>query len=158
MKLLFIHSKYIKYVVKKKTKIAEPIEKKEDEMSDCLVVFITIEKVDESKEDTALKDAESEIIRTLNVLKEKNVMLFPFAHLSSILSHPDTAIKLLKELEINLAKHDLNVKRAPFGWNKEFELKSKGHPMAVLSKTVCPISHSECDLQCPYCKYPINSE
>ena len=113
-------------------------------------------KKDEPKEDDALKDAESEILKTLDLLKEKKVMLFPFAHLSSMLGHPNIAIKLLKKLEANLKKHDLVVKRAPFGWNKEFELKSKGHPMSVLSKTICPVSHTECDLHCPYCKYPIN--
>ena len=49
MRILLIHSDYIKYKTKSKTKIAEEItnEKKEGEFKNSLVVFTAVEKKDE---------------------------------------------------------------------------------------------------------------
>ena len=46
------------------------------------------------------------------------------------------------------------VKRAPFGWYKQFEIRAKGHPLADLSMTICPYEGTECDFTCPYCHHP----
>ncbi len=62
---------------------------------------------------------------------------------------------ILRGLEIGLESEGIEVKRAPFGWYKEFEMKSKGHPLADLSMTICPYEGRECDFQCPYCHNPI---
>jgi threonyl-tRNA synthetase len=88
-------------------------------------------------------------------LKESKIMIFPFAHLSSTLGSPEVALLILHALENSLKNEGFEVKRAPFGWNKEFDLKSKGHPMAVLSKIICPYGKTECDFLCPYCTNPI---
>jgi len=68
-------------------------------------------------------------------VKAKNVVLYPYAHLSSDLSSPEIAVKVLEDAEKELKK-DFNVTRAPFGYYKEFELKVKGHPLSELSRDI----------------------
>ncbi|MEM2192117.1 MAG: threonyl-tRNA synthetase editing domain-containing protein, partial [Candidatus Hadarchaeales archaeon] len=69
-------------------------------------------------------------------VKAKNLVLFPFAHLSSSLSSPEFAVQILKCLECKLAEEGFRVMRVPFGWYKAFEFKSKGHPLSVLSRSI----------------------
>ncbi|KXB04615.1 hypothetical protein AKJ48_02025, partial [candidate division MSBL1 archaeon SCGC-AAA261O19] len=70
------------------------------------------------------------------MVKSKNIAIFPFAHLSGKLASPDFAISILGELESRVRKADYEVIRAPFGWYKEFEFRSKGHPLSALSRSV----------------------
>ena len=52
MKILAIHSDYIKFEpTKKALKTAEEVEKKQAMMKDCLVVFSSVEKEDEANID-----------------------------------------------------------------------------------------------------------
>ena len=124
-------------------------------MQDCLVVFISVEKLDELNASGVTDAAKISIVDVLGKLKENAVMLFPFAHLTSTLSTPQAALQILTSLERSLKKEGFTVKRAPFGWNKKFNIKSKGHPLAVLSKVICPYGKMECDFLCPYCTNPI---
>ena len=124
-------------------------------MDDCLVVFSSVEKLDELDANRVADAAKNSIVDVLSRLKEDRVMLFPFAHLTSTLSSPQIALRILQSLEYSLKKDGYTVKRAPFGWNKKFDIKSKGHPLAVLSKVICPYGKMECDFLCPYCTNPI---
>ncbi|MGZ4939959.1 MAG: threonyl-tRNA synthetase editing domain-containing protein, partial [Halobacteriota archaeon] len=155
IRLLLIHADNISYKATKRTKAAEDIESREDSMDDCLVVFSSVEKLDELNAPEVAKAAKNGIVDVLEKLKENRVMLFPFAHLTSTLSSPQVALEILRLLEDSLRNEGFAVKRAPFGWNKEFEIKSKGHPLAVLSKVICPYGKTECDFLCPYCTNPI---
>jgi threonyl-tRNA synthetase len=155
IRLLLIHADNISYKITKKTKMAETIEAKNDGMEDCLVVFSCVEKLDEINPENVVDAAKKGIIDVMSKLKESKIMIFPFAHLSSTLGSPEVALLILHALENSLKNEGFEVKRAPFGWNKEFDLKSKGHPMAVLSKIICPYGKTECDFLCPYCTNPI---
>jgi hypothetical protein len=155
IKLLLIHSDKISYKTTQRTKVAEVIESTEDSMEDCLVVFASIEKLDELDAAGVTSAAKNSIVDVLGKLKEDRVMLFPFAHLTSTLSSPQIALQILQSLKDALKKDNFTVKKAPFGWNKKFEIKSKGHPLAVLSKVICPYGKTECDFLCPYCTNPI---
>lgn len=155
IKLLLIHADKISYKATQRTKVAEDIESTEDSMEDCLVVFSCVEKLDEINVPEVAEAAKNSIVDVLGKLKENRVMLFPFAHLTSTLSSPQVALQILLSLEEALKKESFTVKRAPFGWNKEFDIKSKGHPLAVLSKVICPYGKMECDFLCPYCTNPI---
>lgn len=156
MKLLFIHSDRIWYKITKKTHIAEELteDMKEGEMTNCLAVFLCAEQVDELKVERAVKTAKEDIVNAMNNVKTNRLMLFPFAHLSKSLSKPKIALDIFKALERSLRRENLEVIRVPFGWNKKFEVKSKGHPMAVLSRTICPVK-DECRCVCPYCSMPL---
>jgi threonyl-tRNA synthetase len=85
-------------------------------------------------------------------------MIYPYTHLSSGIASPEASLAVLKSLERELLENDLEVTRAAFGWYKEFEMKSKGHPLADLSMTICPYEGRNCDCHCPYCKRPLKKE
>jgi threonyl-tRNA synthetase len=135
MKILSLHVDYIKFKpVKKALKEPEKIneeEKKCKQVKEALVIFTAVEKGDVGAGDLVknIKDIAKQV-------SCKTIVLYPYAHLSSKLASPDTAIKILKEAESKLKKQKLEVVRAPFGYYKEFELKCKGHPLAELSREI----------------------
>ena len=94
-----------------------------------------LKKIDEKSDDVIDKTL-IEIKSIASKVKTKNITLFPFAHLSDELAAPDTAIQLLKCIECKLVDEGYKLLRVPFGWYKAFEFKSKGHPLAVLSRSI----------------------
>jgi threonyl-tRNA synthetase len=139
MKLLLIHSDYIEYEVKDKA-IPNPEETKlkKDRLEEALTVFIAVEKTDEKSPQKAVSETVKEIEETADKLKVKNIMLYPYAHLSSNLSKPKTAQEILVELEYELKNKHFNIKRSPFGWYKSFKISCKGHPLSELSREIIP--------------------
>jgi threonyl-tRNA synthetase len=138
MRILLIHSDYLKYKTKSKTKIAEKIDdiEKEGEFENALVVFTAVEKEDESDMDTVVENAVNEIIEVYGKVGAKIVAIYPYAHLSSSLSSPEAAKKVLANMESGLDEKGINVKKVPFGWYKSFEVSCKGHPLSELSRTI----------------------
>lgn len=138
MRILLIHSDYLNYNVKNKTPVAEDIEeaKKEGSFDDSLVVFTAVEKDDENNPEGIVKNLVSEVKKTNDQVKAENIVLYPYAHLSSSLSSPKVAVQILKDAEEVLLAEDFNVKRVPFGWYKAFEISCKGHPLSELSRTI----------------------
>ena len=140
MKLLLIHSDYMEYEVKEKAiKHPEEIdkEKKRGRVDEGLAVFVAVESIDEKAKKDAVEQAYNEISKVAEELKVNNVMLYPYAHLSSNLAKPSAAKEILVELEKRLNK-EFMVKRSPFGWYKAFKLSCKGHPMSELSREITP--------------------
>lgn len=138
MRILLIHSDYLRYKTKSKTKIAEKIEdeKKSGQFENALVVFTAVEKEDEQNSTEIVENAVSEIMNVSRQVKPDNVIIYPYAHLSSSLSSPDAAKKILKEMESQLGDEGVEVSRIPFGWYKSFEISCKGHPLSELSRTI----------------------
>src|SRR3989344_1040298 len=135
MKTLNLHCDYIKFkalktALKSIDEIA-PGQLLEGESKDCLVVLIAVEKEDgiETAKELVknIKDISSQV-------KTSNIVLYPYAHLSSNLGKPEEAIKILDDTAKNLK--GFKVVRAPFGYYKEFELKVKGHPLSELSREI----------------------
>jgi threonyl-tRNA synthetase len=139
MKTLNLHVDYIKFKpLKKALKSVEELsekDKKEKEVKESLVVMIAVEKGDENIKVSVEKLIENikDIAKQVNT---RNIVLYPYAHLSSNLSSPDIAVKVLEEAEKELLKEKFSVTRAPFGYYKEFELKVKGHPLSELSREI----------------------
>ncbi|MDD1696670.1 MAG: threonyl-tRNA synthetase editing domain-containing protein [Methanoregula sp.] len=154
MRILSIHASRVWYHALQKTKLAEPITAHEDRMDDCVVLFCCVEKLDEKNPKSVIDNAKKNVVARLSQLKVNKVMIYPYAHLTSTLGSPDCALCILKGLEEALRSDKIDVKRAPFGWYKEFEIHGKGHPLADLSMTICPYEGTECDFTCPYCHHP----
>ena len=138
MKILSLHCDYLKFKALKKA-IKEPEElksKEEVNVKEPLGIFVAVEKQDEGN----LKKSVSELVRNsvdlMEKVKAKHLVLYPYAHLSSNLSSPDFALKVLTGAEEDLKKKKIKVSRAPFGYYKSFELKCKGHPLAELSREI----------------------
>jgi len=139
MKLLLIHSDYIEYEVKNKAiKKPEETDKKTDRFEEALTAFTAVEKVDEKSPRQAILDTSAEIEKTAEQLKVKNIMLYPYAHLSPNLASPKKAQEILIEIEHTLKSKNFNVKRSPFGWYKAFKISCKGHPLSELSREIIP--------------------
>lgn len=138
MQILLIHSDFIEYETKKSTPVAEKIDDslKKGRMEEALTVFMAVEKNDEENLEYAAMQTVVEIKKVTEQVKTNRVMLYPYAHLSSSLSSPKTAIETLKKIEDLLKEAQFEVKRAPFGWYKSFTIKCKGHPLSELSRTI----------------------
>jgi threonyl-tRNA synthetase len=140
MKLLLIHSDYIEYEVKDKAiKQPEKTKVKKGRLDEALTAFTAVEKIDEKSPSQAVKQAINEIVKTAEQLKVKNIMLYPYAHLSSDLASPKKAQEILVEIEYELKQKNFNVKRSPFGWYKAFKISCKGHPLSELSREIIPV-------------------
>ena len=139
MKLLLIHSDFIEYEVKDKAiKNPEETKVKKGKMEEALTAFTAVEKVDEKSPTKAVSQAVTEIKKTAEQLKVKNIMLYPYAHLSSDLAGPKKAQEILIEIEHELKNQHFNVHRSPFGWYKSFKISCKGHPLSELSREIIP--------------------
>jgi len=138
MKILLLHTDYIKFKPLKKAiksiKELSEKEKKGEEINEALVVLSAVEK-----SDLDIKKVVEEVVKNVeDVAKQvgaKNIVLYPYAHLSSDLASPEIAVKVLDETE-KVLKKKFNVSRVPFGYYKEFELKVKGHPLSELSREI----------------------
>ncbi|MGC8496965.1 MAG: threonine--tRNA ligase [Thermoplasmata archaeon] len=133
MKILFIHSDHLEYRVREKAiENPEPVELQEESVDEVLVCFISVETSDS---ESMLNNVATEIKDVALKVKATKLVLYPYAHLSSDLADPETAKKLLKELE-GLLNKEYEVHRAPFGWYKSFTISCKGHPLSELSKSI----------------------
>ena len=137
MRILLIHSDYIEYEAKKKLDFAEEIreDKRKDRMEECLVVFTSVEKEDEGKKENIVEKTCEEIKKTAELVNTKNIMIYPYVHLSSTPSSPKFAENTVNAI-YNELKSDFNVKKSPFGYYKAFKLSCKGHPLSELSREI----------------------
>ena len=132
MRILQLHCDNISYEpTKKEIKSAEDIDPKPVSIDEVVVCFVAVEKDD--TEDVA-KDGISQIKESMKKIGCSKLLLYPYAHLSSDLSAPSTALSLLKLMESECT--ELEVSRAPFGWTKSYNVRVKGHPLAESSKVI----------------------
>ncbi|NOQ55236.1 MAG: threonine--tRNA ligase [Nanohaloarchaea archaeon] len=137
MKTILLHSDFIEFEAKKKAvKKPEEIDVKKHRVEDCLVAMSAVEKNDETDtKGIALKFTE-EVISVAEQVNTKNVVIYPWVHLTSTPSKPDAALKVMKLSEDILSEKGYIVSRAPFGWYKSFNIKCKGHPLSELSRDI----------------------
>src|SRR3989338_1156166 len=134
MRILAIHSDFIEFEAKKQAiKQPEELKNKKERVEECVVFFISVEEGDESNKESIVDKAIENIKDISDKVKEKNIVLYPFVHLTSKPSKPDFAVSVMVMLEEKL-KGDFTVHRSPFGWYKAFDIKAKGHPLSELSR------------------------
>ena len=135
MRLLQLHSDFIEYEpVAMEIKDAEDnVSKSKVRLEDLVVVLIAIENDDD---ESVASIAAGEIKKYLDTVKSKRLLIYPYAHLSSNLAAPATAVVIIKAIE-NIARESIDeVHKAPFGWTKAFDIKVKGHPLAENAKVL----------------------
>jgi threonyl-tRNA synthetase len=131
-----LHSNFIEYKpVKKEVALAEETEKKISRLEDVVVLFTCVEEEDN---ETVAKQAIDEVKDALQKLKANKILIYPYAHLSSKLAKPATALIILKNMEKYAKDAGIETYRSPFGWNKEFTLSIKGHPLAEQLREITP--------------------
>jgi threonyl-tRNA synthetase len=132
VRILQLHCDNIEYnPTKKEIASAEEIIPEPKRLEEVVVAFVAVEEEDDS---TVAKKAINEIKESMNKIGCKKLLLYPYAHLSSKLAAPTTALSILKEMES--LSSDLDVSRAPFGWTKSYKVQVKGHPLAENSKVI----------------------
>jgi threonyl-tRNA synthetase len=136
MRILQLHSNFIVYTpVQKEIQIAEEAEKKENRVEEVVVLFTAIEEGDNS---ALAQKAIDDLRAFLGKQKTNRILIYPFAHLSSNLSNPNEALKIIKDMEAYAKSKGIETYRAPFGWNKQFTISIKGHPLAEQARTYTP--------------------
>jgi len=136
MRILQLHSNFIEYKpVQKEIATAEETEKKPVRLEDIVVLFTAVEEGDDT---TVAKNAIDQVQAFLEKLKVNRILIYPYAHLSSNLAKPAEALKIVKTMEAHAKEKDMETYRAPFGWNKQFTISIKGHPLAEQSRTILP--------------------
>ena len=100
-----------------------------------MVLFTAIEEGD----NTAIGHKAMDDVRAfLGKQKANRILIYPFAHLSSNLSQPSEALKIIKDMETYAKEKGIETYRAPFGWNKQFTISIKGHPLAEQARCYSP--------------------
>ena len=138
MRMLLIHADYLEFEAKQPTPMAEevPAELKSGMVDEALVAFIAVEEEDEADQAVVAGNAAREIAEVCKKVEARRVVLYPYAHLSSSLAPPATAIKVLDTTRDKLRAEGFDALRLPFGWYKAFKLSCKGHPLSELSRTI----------------------
>ncbi len=136
MRSLFWHLTYFKSVVTEKGRspIFEEPEEREIEMDNCLLVFMGVEKEDVGREEEVISSFTQFLVSHSRSIGVKKIVIHPFAHLFSELAPADKAIKILERIQRELENEDFEVKKTPFGWFNELEIKAKGHPISRVAR------------------------
>jgi threonyl-tRNA synthetase len=141
MRILQLHSNFIEYKpVEKEIAMAEEAEKKSVRLEEIVVLFTAVEEGDSK---TTAQTAIDEVQDFLAKLKVNRIIIYPYAHLSSNLAKPTEALKIVKTMEAYAKEKSIETYRAPFGWNKQFTISIKGHPLAEQSRVYLPAETRE---------------
>ncbi|MFQ6068336.1 MAG: threonine--tRNA ligase [Candidatus Bathyarchaeia archaeon] len=136
MRILQLHSNYIEYKpIQKEIDLAEEVKREERRVEDVVVLFTAVEEGDNQN---VAKQAVREVQDFLKKLKVNKILIYPYAHLSSNLAKPAMALKVVKAMEKYAKEKGIETFRAPFGWNKQFTISIKGHPLAEQSRAILP--------------------
>jgi len=136
MRILQLHANYIEYKpIQKEIAAAEEADKESKRLEDVVVLFTAVEDGDD---ETVARRAIDEVKAFLEKLKVNRILIYPYAHLSSNLANPSEALKIVRLMEDYARAEGLETHRAPFGWNKQFTISVKGHPLAEQSRVITP--------------------
>ena len=144
MRILMIHTDEFSYHVTDKTSAVGKGHELEEEFkegstADSLVVFCCSEKGDEKGVQSVASQVAKVAAEHARRINTDTIMIYPYAHLSSNLSSPRVATKVLDRIYDLLFEEDgLKIKRSPFGYYKGFSIACKGHPLSELAQTITP--------------------
>ncbi len=118
-------------LIKPESSVYEQSEDKSVSIDDAVAMLISIESGD--NDDIAAK-AVGDTVDYMRKNKRRRLVVYPFAHLSNDLAKPDAAMRLIA-LMADKARASVEVKKAPFGWNKKLSIDIKGHPLAEQARS-----------------------
>jgi threonyl-tRNA synthetase len=141
MRILQQHLDFIEYEpISKEISSAEDIlDTGKKRYEEIVALFVSVERGDD---DEVARKAVEGTRSFLGKLKVARIIIYPYAHLSQNLAPPREALGVLKAMETYSTEAGLETYRAPFGWNKAFQIKVKGHPLAEQSRVYSSSSSS----------------
>ena len=126
--------------IKKEIDSAEDTTLEARTVNDCVLLLVSVEKGD----DDSVADQVVESMRKAHdQLKSTSFVVYPYAHLSSELAPPREALPVLQSIERKGKEQGFSIHHVPFGWNKSFSVRVKGHPLAEQSKVLHSIQGQE---------------
>ncbi len=132
MKVLQLDVENMSYeLIEPEASVYDESEEKNFKVEDAVVMLVSIEKGDDEEVAT---EAIKETTGFMQKQKRKLLLIYPFAHLSRNLESPREASELLEFMR-KTASESCDVIKAPFGWNKKWSIKIKGHPLAEQLKS-----------------------
>jgi len=141
MRILQLHSESVVFTpVEKEISVAEEAEKKENRVEEVVLLLTAVEEGDSV---AVVQKAIDDVRAFLGKLRVNRILIYPYAHLSSKLAKPVEALKILKAMEDYAKQKGIETFRAPFGWNKQFAVSVKGHPLAEQSRSYTPSTVAE---------------
>ena len=102
----------------------EPVTETAQSETNCVVALITVESGDTVESTVRVVD---DIKKMAQDVGHNNIVILPFAHLSSNLADSETSVPILENIKSKLSD-EFNVKRGHFGSHKEYLLEGFGHP------------------------------
>lgn len=136
MKILTLHVDSIEIVSTKQAVKDADEEHGRIDAKEALVAFCAVEKADEAAPTKIAEKAVAEIDNIVDQVKAKEVVVYPYVHLTAEPSNIPVAKQVLEAIASGLREKQYKVQKAPFGWYKAFTVKAKGHPLAELSRTI----------------------
>lgn len=139
MRILFIHADRMEYEAQEKALRSAPDLPKDQRRAsfgDVLVCFTSAEKRDEGTLEATVAKAADEVEAVAQQIKERSILIYPYAHLSPSLAEPSKAEALLQSLHGELRRRGYEAHLSPFGWYKSFTIACKGHALSELSKEI----------------------
>ena len=132
MRILQLDVDNITYeLVKPEARVHEEGGDKRVSVDDALAILVSVEKGDDAG---TAKEAMKDVYAFMEKQKRRRLVVYPFAHLSKDLSSPEEAQAVLNDM-VKDAPQGVEVKKAPFGWNKKLSISIKGHPLAEMSRS-----------------------
>jgi threonyl-tRNA synthetase len=116
-------------------------ERRSGHFINVLLAFTCIEEMDSELE---VDEAVQSIISTLKMVgPRREVVVIPFAHMSSNLADPRKAVSLISRIKSQLEGYDITVSVISFGYHKEFSLcyEGLGHPGSVAFRSFPQVGH-----------------
>ncbi|MCL5407814.1 MAG: threonine--tRNA ligase [Candidatus Thermoplasmatota archaeon] len=127
MKILQLDVENMTYeLLEPEASVYDESEEKKYSIDEAVVMLISVEKGDN---EVVAREAIEDTTTFMERQKRKLLLIYPFAHLSRNLAPPREAMRLL-ELMQKIGSEKVEVKKAPFGWNKKWSIGIKGHPLA----------------------------
>ncbi len=110
----------------------------DDELRDCVVVFLHAESKDEASEarQRTFKHTLKHVKWLANKRDFQNIVLHSFTHLGADNATPTFAQEFLKDLQNRLTSTDYVVKCTPFGYFCEWDLEVHGESLAKVWKEI----------------------
>ncbi|MET0135609.1 MAG: threonine--tRNA ligase, partial [Kibdelosporangium sp.] len=146
VRLLMIHADRFAFAVTGEANVPgfstdEETSPQKADLQEVLVGFISVEQSDRPDPSGVAGQAVDLLADTARTVGTNRIMVYPYAHLASLLAPPRVAFEVVNQVHEGLAaRSGLEVHRAPFGFYKSFEIACKGHPLSELAKTLAPVA------------------
>ena len=149
MRLLGIHSQNFSFKARETAgnlaEDRESIHAQEHIDRECLVLFMAIEQGDDATPRNVAQQAAQDIRKRSAQLGVKQIVLYPYVHLTDIPASIDVSMQVLRAVEELLGNKEFQILRAPFGWYKSFSLNCLGHPLSEWSARYQPSDENALD-------------